>query len=59
VEYIRDDEITIANIKIAAKVLEMTTGQLTFYCWLDAKDQALLKIEGKFPKFDYYMLRTV
>jgi hypothetical protein len=31
VEYIRDDEITISGAKIAAKVLEMNTGQITIY----------------------------
>jgi len=59
VEYIRDDEITISGAKIAAKVLEMNTGQITIYCWLDAKDQSLIKMEGMFPTFDYYLLRMV
>lgn len=59
VEYIRDDEIVISGLRIPAKVLEMKTGSIVEYVWLNAKNQDLLKIEAKFPNFDYSELRLL
>jgi hypothetical protein len=59
VEYIKDESVAISGLKIAAKLLKMDIGKTTIYCWLNAKNQELLKIEGKFPGFDYDMLRML
>lgn len=59
IEYIKDEDVSISGVTIAAKVLEMKIGKITLYCWLNAKNQELLKIEAKFPGFNYYMLRML
>lgn len=59
VEYIKDDDLTISGLTIPAKVLEERIGNIILHCWLNAKNQELLKIEGKLPGFDYYMVRML
>ncbi len=57
VTYIKDDTVTIADSNIPAKVLELKTGRVVLNCWINAKDQEMLKIEGDFPGFKYYLYR--
>jgi hypothetical protein len=59
VNYIKDDELEIAGAKVMTKVLEVRIGQILLHYWLDARSQELLKIEGSFPNFSYYLLKTV
>jgi hypothetical protein len=58
VKYIRDEEITVNGVSLQAKLLEIKkTAQVTIYCWLAAKTQEILKIEGAFPGFSYSLLK--
>jgi len=59
IEYIKDDEIVISGLRIPAKVLEMKTGNIVEHVWLNSSTQDVLKIEAKFPGFDYSMLRIL
>jgi hypothetical protein len=59
VTYIKDDELVIAGLKVKTKVLDEKIGKILLHYWLDARTQELLKIEGNFPGFDYYLLKTM
>ena len=59
VNYIKDDELEIAGTKVMTKVLEVRIGKILLHYWLSARDQEVLKIEGSFPGFDYYLLKAV
>jgi hypothetical protein len=58
VEYVKDEEMTVDGIPLPAIVLEIKkTHTITIHCWLSKKTRELLKIEGAFPGFSYYLLR--
>jgi hypothetical protein len=59
VNYVRDDELVIAGTKVMTKVLEVRIGKILLHYWLNASSQEVLKIEGNFPGFDYYLLKTM
>lgn len=59
VEYVRDEEINVSAVKIPAKVLEIKTGNIVEHVWLNVKNQEVLKIEAKFPGFDYTLSRLL
>lgn len=59
IEYLKDEDLELSETVFKTKVLEAKIGSLTIYYWLNAMDQQLLKIEGKFPTFDYRMLRVI
>jgi hypothetical protein len=59
IEYLKDEDLEMSGTVFKTKVLEAKIGSLTIHYWLNAADQQLLKIEGKFPAFDYRMLRVI
>jgi len=59
VNYVRDDELVIAGAKVMTKVLEVRIGKILLHYWLDDRSQEVFKVEGNFPGFDYYLLKTI
>ncbi len=59
IEYVKDEDLELSGAHFETKVLEARIGAITLHYWLNAADQQLLKIEGKFPSFDYQMLRVL
>ena len=59
IEYLKDEELELSGAHFQTRVIEARIGGLTIHYWLNAAGQELLKIEGKFPAFDYQMLRVI
>jgi hypothetical protein len=59
VEYVNDEVLYFAGKPIATRVIKARVNGTDVYYWLDAADQSLLKIEGKFPSFEYRMMRCI
>jgi hypothetical protein len=59
VEYVKNEALNFLGKQIDAKVIKAHTNGGDIYYWLNAGNQELIKIEAKFPGFDYYLLRTV
>lgn len=59
IEYLKDEDLELSGAHFETKVLEVRIGAITLHYWLNATDQQLLKIEGKFPAFDYQLFRVL
>ena len=59
VEYVKNETFSFLGKQIDTKVIKAHTNGGDIYYWLNAGNQELIKIEAKFPGFDYYLLRTV
>ena len=59
VEYVANEALNFLGKKIDTKVIKAHTNSTDIYYWLNANTQELIKIEAKFPAFNYYLLRTL
>jgi hypothetical protein len=58
VEYVKDEEVTIAGIQVPSMVLNIQVSPTIFLqCWLSAKSHEILKMEGQFPGFTYSLIQ--
>jgi hypothetical protein len=59
VEYVKDGKVVVAGVEVPAMELNIQiSSQVSIQCWLSAKSQEVLKMEGQFPGFSYALLQV-